>query len=356
MPYYCWSLANQLSNQDDVWVFARNVERLPAKVRAIRFPFGFKSKRLEYGPNSLINRLVIAAHRSSQRFDVVHTQDGDLIGGDVVTAHAVLKTLFRVFRRTDPDHVAWLPKSPLLWAEELIYRTHRYRHVIVTSEKLRSVLRNDYGIREEDITVVRLGVDSERLRPDPRLRSELRANLAIDQEAPVLLHVSTDFRRKGLAALIRALQSLPHDYIVIVAGRGDEEEFRRLAERLEVKNRLIFLGYRRDLERIYPAADAFVFPTRFDFFGYPVLEAMACGVPPIVPSDTGVAELIRDGIDGCLLSNPENDGELADRIRLLIEDGIANRIGRAARTLAQKMTMRQMASETRNVYERVARA
>lgn len=354
VPNYCRELARGFTGIFETWVFAREIRDVPGTVRAVRFPFEFRSRRVEYAMNSGINLLLLKAYRAREQFDVVHTQDGDLIGGDVVTAHALLRVLFRFFRDLNPDHVAWLPRSPLLWSEDLMYRTRRFRHVIVPSERLRDSLRREYGVREEDTTLVRLGVDPSVLRPDPSARSSLCVEQSFPEDCRILLHVSTDFERKGLSTIIRSLARLPRETVLIVVGKGDPVPFSELARKMGVTTRIRFLGYVAHLERIYPAADLFVFPTMFDFFGYPVLEAMACGVPPIVTRDTGVAELIRDGRNGLLVSDPTDDEELTECVRSAL-GGEANRLGQEARATAEQTSVTRMVEETRRVYEGVLR-
>lgn len=355
VPNYCWELARGFADLFETWMFARAAETLPRAVRLVRFPIGFRSKRLEYGPNTLLNRTLIAAVRARERIDVLHTQDGDMIGGEVVTTHALLRVVYRVFRRSDPEYVAWLPQSPLLWAEDLVYRTHRYRHIIVASEKTKTALRREYGVREDDVSVIPLGVDTEVLKPNPRARSEFRKTNAIAEDVPVLVHVSTDFERKGLRTILRSLALLPEDCVLVVVGAGKAEAFQEAARSLAVRNRILFLGYRADLERVLPGADAFLFPTRFDFFGYPVIEAMACGVPPIVTADAGVANVIEDGRNGYLVSHADDPGELAETIRSVLSLGPASAMSRAARLTAEHCSVARMIAETREVYAALER-
>ena len=354
VPNYCWQLARGFSRLWETWAFTREFDGGPDPVHVVRFPFAFRSKRLEYGLNSLVNRGIVSAHRARERFDIVHTQDGELVGGDLVTAHSLLRVVYRAFRRVDPEYVAWMPRSPLAWAEDLIYRTRRYRHIIASSERMQEALRRVYGVRVGDISLVRLGVDTSLFRPDPAARAAFRAEHSLGSDEPVLLHVSTDFERKGLRTILRALALLSPEPTLVVAGRGNEGAFRDFAAKLGVRNRLVFLGYRQDLERVYAAADLFVFPTRLDFFGYPVLEAMACGVAPIVTQDAGVAELVEDGGNGYLIADPEDAGELADRVRGAL-GGDSARAGREARATAERFSTARMVADTRQVYERLVR-
>ena len=355
VPNYCLSLAKAFARGHETWAFTREIEGAPPGVRVVWFPLTFRSKRVEYSLNTVINSAILRFLSRGRQHDIVHTQDGELYGGGVVTAHSLLRVVHRVFRREDPDYVAWMPKNPLLWNESLIYRTQRYRHVIATSEKMRLALHEEYGVPQEDVTVVPLGIDPEVLRPDPSVRRAFRQAHGLPDDALVLLHVSTDFQRKGLATIIRALPLLSEQPVVAVVGKGNAEPFLKLAAKLGVTDRIVFLGYQPDIEMVYPGADAFLFPTKFDFFGYPVLEAMACGLPPFVSREAGIAEVIRDGRNGYLLSDPENAEELAERLRGSIGGSEMTTVGREARDTAKRLSVERLAAETLRVYEGLLR-
>jgi phosphatidylinositol alpha-1,6-mannosyltransferase len=288
------------------------------------------------------------------RYDIVHTQDGELVGGDVVTAHSLLRVVLRTFRDEDPAYASWIPKSPLLWCEDWIYGARRYRRVIATSEKMRSALRAVYGIPEADIAVIPLGVDTDVFRPNPAARVAFRLRHQIEPHELVLLHVSTDFERKGLRTIVESLQALGPEVTLVVAGLGDELPFRQQARKLGVRNHLIFLGYQEHLADVYASADLFVFPTRLDFFGYPVVEAMASGLPSLTAKDAGVAELIRDGRNGFVLDRPRDSRELSERIRTALASDL-RAVAREARATAEETSTDSMVVATKNVYEEILR-
>jgi glycosyltransferase involved in cell wall biosynthesis len=348
VPLYCLNLATALSRTDEVWAFTREYDAPADSVRVVHLPLRFRSKRLEYGPNTALNSALLRARRRTAGLDVIHTQDGELVGGDVVTAHSLIRVVYRTFRRTDPEYVRWMPKSPLLWCEDIIYGSRRYSRVIATSGKMAAALHETYRVPDGDVAVIPLGVDLDLHRPDARRRGAFRQALGWTETQVVLVHVSTDYERKGLETIVRALGMLPDDFVLAVAGRGHEERFRALAEKLGVGKRVAFLGYRGDLETVYPGGDVFVFPTRLDFFGYPVLEAMACGTPPIVSRDAGVAELLTDGRDGFLLEDSGDERELADHIRTAASALPAAK--REARATAERHSVSRMVEATRRVY------
>ncbi len=354
VPNYCLNLARGLSGSDETWLFTRQIEEPPDGAHVFRFPFAFRSKRIEYGPNTALNSALLRVHRGRHRYDVVHTQDGELVGGDVVTAHSLLRVVFRTFRHSDWRYVSWIPKSPLLWCEDWTYGARRYRRVIAASEKMRRALKAVYGIPESDVTLIPLGVDVDTFRPNASAREAFRRENGIAPDSVVLLHVSTDFERKGLSTIVEALGQLGPEVTLVVVGLGREPPFRDLAQKLGVRNRMIFLGYREHLESVYAAADVFVFPTQLDFFGYPVMEAMASGVPPIVAGDAGVAELIEDGRNGFALKDPTDPHELADRVGTALgSDRLA--VAREARRTAERTSVTSMVRATREVYEGLLR-
>src|SRR5712691_9734685 len=95
VPNYCWQLVRGLRESHETWIFAQDWDKPLDRVHTVRLPFRFRSKRVEYGLNSLVNGAIIGAYRLKFGFDVVHEQDGESIAGDVVTAHSLLREVYR---------------------------------------------------------------------------------------------------------------------------------------------------------------------------------------------------------------------------------------------------------------------
>ncbi len=105
------------------------------------------------------------------------------------------------------------------------------------------------------------GINLTRFNPaNARHRTNVRKSFGVPDDVPLLLFVGSQFRLKGLEFVIRGLAQMETKAMLLVVGGDSATQFKRLAEQLNVSDRLIFAGARRDLPEIYPAADAFVLP------------------------------------------------------------------------------------------------
>lgn len=217
-------------------------------------------------------------------------------------------------------------------------------HVIAISELMARAIHADYGVPAERVHVVHNGVDLEEFSPHRRMeaRAAERARLDIEPEAVCLLFVGHNFRRKGLLELLDALAELgPAGASVrlLVAGRGTGEGQRRRTRahvaRSGLEDRVRFAGDVRPVSRAYAAADALVFPSWHDAFGFVVLEAMASGLPVVTTRFAGAHEVVRPGVDGFVLDAPDHRSALDAALRGLLDAGVRDAMGAAARAQAE---------------------
>ncbi|MEM4301926.1 MAG: glycosyltransferase family 1 protein, partial [Candidatus Caldarchaeum sp.] len=187
--------------------------------------------------------------------------------------------------------------------------------VIAVSECTKRDAVRAYGIPEEKITVIYEGV-SPRFRPaNPEAVQAVRAKYGLPEH--FILYVGTIEPRKNLVALLEAYAAIltrntQHAIRLVVVGKKGwlyEGFFRRLRE-LDLEERVHFTGYvpDEDLPALYSAADLFVFPSLYEGFGLPVLEAMACGVPVVCSNTSSLPEVAGDA---ALLVNPTDVQALA---------------------------------------------
>jgi len=187
---------------------------------------------------------------------------------------------------------------------------------------------------ECEIDVVHNFVDTDRYRPAPC--DETRERLCREGES-VLMHVSNyrAVKRPDQVVRIFARVAAARPARLLLVGEGPElSRAEQLAEDLGVADRVEALGLRAEMERILPCADAFLLPSASESFGLAALEAMACGVPPVVTRVGGLPEVVVDGESGLVGDVGEEDA-LADRLLDLLSDEDRRvAMGRAARERA----------------------
>jgi len=214
--------------------------------------------------------------------------------------------------RINPRHRAFLE------LEARLFSSPRLKTVIVNSKLGRDEIIRHYGLPPDRFRVIYNGLDRTRFHPGLRagFREEVRAELQLEPGEPVALFVGSGFARKGLAELIRAL---PQTTVkLLVAGKDKIEPYRNLARRLGLADRVLFLGPRADVDRLYGAADLFVLPSCYDPFANACLEALAAGLPVVTTVETGAAEVVQEGLNGYGLSFPVRPDELAEKIHLAL--------------------------------------
>jgi glycosyltransferase involved in cell wall biosynthesis len=176
------------------------------------------------------------------------------------------------------------------------------------------------------------GVDGERFHPrhrDPEWRTRLSGG---DPEAPLLLYVGRLAVEKRVDWLRPVVDALPHARLAIVGDGPTRPEL----EAMFTGTRTHFTGYLRgtDLSCAYASADVFAFPSANETFGNVVLEAMASGLPVVVPRSGGPVDHVFEGQNG-LLTDPGDPDRFVEAVRRLVVDpAYARRLGRGARAHA----------------------
>jgi glycosyltransferase involved in cell wall biosynthesis len=230
-------------------------------------------------------------------------------------------------------------------------RSHR---VIVDAASTRDDLVRHLGTPRGKVDVAPLGVSLPgAVEPTPR--RELRRKLNLD-EAAIVLSVSAKRPHKNLPRLVRALAALPREGrpALVVPGypTPHERELRALAAELGVADRVRLPGWlpAEDLEGLYAAAVCVVFPSLYEGFGLPVLEAMARGVPVACSNRSSLPEVAGDA---ALLFDPEDVEAIGAAVERLLGDAkLRARLSEAGRERASGFTWRRTAELTAASYER----
>ncbi|MCX7635790.1 MAG: glycosyltransferase family 4 protein, partial [Syntrophales bacterium] len=230
------------------------------------------------------------AHFAARRMaatgvDLVHTHER-IFSADIFTMHGIPhSTWIAEVRRKRPS----LYDRATMKVERHLVEHPRCRLFLPVSQLAAEQFRRVYThIGDDRIEIMHPGVDTTLYKPiaDRRAREDLRRSYGIGVNETLFLFVSMNFEVKGLDRIMTALSHLRtgtgvQGWRLLVVGRGNVRKYRRRAEELGIKERVIFTGAvnREALIPLYKAADGYCMLSAFDTFGLVVLEAMAAALP-----------------------------------------------------------------------------
>jgi len=290
---------------------------------------------------------------------------------DIIQSHD--KTLFQdIYRAGDGCHIEWLRQrwrrtgflgklsivlNPYHWLvlvmERMIFKGRTFQKVIAISELVKRNITENYHVNKTDIEVIYNGVDLERFHPENKkcYRGKIRQRLSINKDDFVVLFVGSGFERKGVEYLLKASELVSEPLTVLVVGKGSEEKMRRYIK----KQRIIFCGPQREIQKYYAASDIFVFPTIYEPFGNVHLEALASGLPVITTRLSGASEIIQEGVQGFIIDKPEDINILAEKITILMNRDKNIRMGLEARRLAENFSFNAYTDKMIKLYQNIVR-
>jgi glycosyltransferase involved in cell wall biosynthesis len=255
-------------------------------------------------------------------------------------------------------HPEWLPpgRGRWYWGRWVPWTARFARCVLVGS---RAALGDAVKLGRIDAARVRItpwGVPPDMAQgPAPGAADVARRRHDLPER--YVLYVGTIDRRKDVGTLLRALARLDVQVSLVVAGTliAGRTDFDAEVDRLGLRPRVRILGYvpRGDLPGLYAAATAFVYPSLWEGFGLPVLEAMACGVPAVTYNVSSLPEVAGDA--AVLLDPPVTAETLATALARVLEDTAfrAELIARG-RARARAFDWRETARATLAAYAAVA--
>jgi len=280
---------------------------------------------------------------------------GDSLIGDVCVVHAVNKASLAEKHRA--GHYGWLLNPINLWVavrDWWMLGGGRYRRIVAVSERVRRQVKLYYNIRDDRIVTIPNGINPARFNPrNAQARAAVRRSFGVPEDVPLLLFVGSQYRLKGLEFAIKALALMETKALLLVIGGDRAAPFKRLAEQLDVSDCVIFAGARTDLPQIYPAADAFVFPTLYETFALVCLEAMASGLPVLASPVGGIEDYLHDGVNGFHIRRDAED--IAIKLdRLLGDANLHARIREQGLATAENYAWEKIARQYLSLFDELA--
>ena len=267
----------------------------------------------------------------------------------ITTVHDLTAYLFP---ETHDFFSSWYYRLLMPWSVKAADR------IIAVSQSAKTDLMRLLDVASEKICVIHHGKD-ERFTPhrDESRSARLRTKYGLTKK--VILFVGGIDLRKNPTSLVRAfamLKSLHQSHELVLTG-GFGEHYQWIRARLrewKVENHVVFPGYipGEELADFYRLAEVFVYPSLYEGFGLPVLEAMACGVPVITSNVSAMPEVAGDA---AILVEPNNIEDLAAAIeRVLGDNALRDNLIEKGLRRSKLFSWKRAACDTLDLYRKVA--
>ena len=261
----------------------------------------------------------------------------------------VVLTLYDLIPQKYPEYVSARARWMFRLTTKLAMRSSE--HVIAISEAARQDAIAAYHLPPNKITAVPLA-------PDPRFRPQTQGEIERVRQkhslpAAYALYLGSNKPHKNLERLVQAweiaAQEVPHTLVIAGTWDGRYPRSKELAEQKQISS-IRFLGPvdEADLPALYSSAQLFIFPSLYEGFGLPVIEAMACGTAVTCSHTSSLPEV---GGDAALYFNPLNTEEMAQQIgHLLTDTTLRKELAAKGLIQAQKFSWRNTATTTLQIY------
>jgi len=255
-------------------------------------------------------------------------------------------------------------KFPRKFSEKII-REVEYRpvksasHVVTVSDASKRDTIDILGIDEQKVSTVYPGV-RERYRPIDIDEDAARSKYDLPDDADLILYLGSEEPRKNVPTAVRACaearrQGRPVHFVKAgSAGTfGEREATMRAVRETDMEEATTFLGFvpEEDLPELYNLADVFLFPSQYEGFGLPPLEAMACGTPVVTSNRASLPEVVGDA---GITTDPDDVDVIANHlVRILSNESLGRQLRDDGLQRAEQFSWQQTAEQLQEIYREV---
>ena len=250
-----------------------------------------------------------------------------------------------------PEFFSWRKRG---WQRLLMNtrkETERADKIIAVSQSTKNDLVNFYGINQEKIKVIYSGVGEQfKILKDNQILNIIKNKYNLPNE--FILYFGTIEPRKNLIGLIKSFELIKNkDIKLVMAGANGwlYQDILNTAKKSKRSNDIFFTGFVQEEDKpyLYNLAKVFVYPSFFEGFGFPPLEAMSCGVPIITSINSSIPEVVDNA---GLMVNPKNIDEIAWAIEMVLNDNsLRERLIKRGLKQSKKFSWKECAEQTLKV-------
>ncbi|SVA19848.1 uncharacterized protein METZ01_LOCUS72702 [marine metagenome] len=230
-------------------------------------------------------------------------------------------TCFKKRRKNKNFIYKLLPRYKLYMDyENAVFGKKSKTKILLLNEKQKSEFKEEYDPKELRMSIIPPGL-SDSLKVNKKERTT-KGDLGFKSTDKIILFVGSDFKRKGLDRAIKALSSCLNkkdkSLFLLVAGQDDPKHFANLAHSAGVKDQVIFLGSRDDVDELMVFSDLLIHPAREEAAGNVILEAMAKELPVLTCEEVGFSGYVERYEGGTVIKNDFNQQKLNASLKNLI--------------------------------------
>jgi glycosyltransferase involved in cell wall biosynthesis len=332
----------------DVHVYARTVEDLDLNlVKWHRVPGPRWPDVADFTSYFLAANVLL---RDYHRYDVIHSIGCNTVWANVITIQNVQPAKIEILRQLSAHEHVSLPRRLTRWlylrvtckAEELAYDRHRRKRdpvFLPVSHGVQAELVRHYDIGEAPFRIIPNAADAEKFRPLESVeRGAWRREQGIPEDVLLAVFAGGEWARKGLHLAIQGIGKMQNKtlWLFVAGDDADRDRFKQMARDAGIAERVVFGGFRKDVEKAMGSADLFLFPSYYEAFSLATIEAAACGLPIVAAKINGTEDFIVPGGTGefvkhdpasigtvldCLLSQPAKLAQMGAAARRRVENG-----------------------------------
>lgn len=352
---YVFELFKKIRNLTDIELIhisysKRAAFRIPKSVKIINFPIPhlpLKKTLTWYFYFPLIIRKILKNSRSKSVFHFTHQYMGiscKFLPRSVITVHDIFIITYH-----SPHNVL---VHKLL--EKSVYYSHKAMCTIAISKFTKEEIEKTFPNVRWNIKIIPYGIDHKLFKRRKKKRSRKILNLPLSSY--IVLHVGSEQKRKNIPTLIKTFKLLSNDIDNLLLLRIGEKtsEIETLIKRLKLEDKILYIPFvdERMITYYYSAADVLVFPSVYEGFGFPLLEAMACGCPIVTNNSTAIPEVV--GNAAITVKNPYSPKEYSNAVKEILRNKkLRKKLIRNGLRRASKFSWKRVAKMTRRVYENI---